>query len=236
VAGWRRHQGVVHAEYGPMTNELGVKCMHRVLALTIVVLCATPAVCEPLPQPRTDFEASSKGPAGTTFVYRHHDGKLRVDVSVPSAQVAATSLVDISGRKVVAMIGPATSAVAVELDLNEAQFGLPPGRLDAKRIGATSVAGEPCNLWEVTHPPSRSATRAALPSATIACITPDGIPLRTETVTNGTRQVVMEATTVTRAVQDPNLFVVPPGTKIMKAPAAMQGLLGAFSGDHGLKP
>jgi hypothetical protein len=219
-----------------MTNELGVKCMHRVLALTIVVLCATPAVSEPLPQPRTDFEASSKGPAGTTFVYRHHDGKLRVDMRVPSAQVAATSLVDISGHKVVAIMGPATSGVAVELDLNEAEFGLPPGLLDAKRIGATSVAGEPCNLWEVTYPPSRSATRAGLPSATIACITPDGIPLRTETVTNSTRQVVMEATTVTRAAQDPNLFVVPPGTKIMKAPAAMQGLLGAFSGNHGLKP
>ena len=210
--------------------------MHRVLALAIVVLCATPAVCEPLPQPRTDFEASSKGPAGTTFVYRHHEGKLRVDVTVPSAQVAATSLVDISGRKVVAMVGPPTSGVAVELDLNEAEFGLPPGLLDAKRIGATSVAGEPCNLWEVTHPPPRSPTRTALPSATIACITPDGIPLRTETVTNKARQVVMEATAVTRTAQDPNLFVVPPGTKIMKAPAAMQGLLGAFSGKNGLKP
>jgi hypothetical protein len=219
-----------------MTNELGVKCMQRVLALTIVVLCATPALSEPLPQPRTDFEASSKGPAGTTFVYRHHEGKLRVDMKVPSAQVAATSLVDIAGRKVVAMVGPATSGVAVELDLNEAEFGLLPGLLDAKRVGATTVAGEPCNLWEVTYPPSRSATRAALPSASIACITPDGIPMRTETVTKGTHQVVMEAMTVTRVAQDPNLFVVPPGTKIMKAPAAMQGLLGAFSGNHGLKP
>jgi hypothetical protein len=219
-----------------MTNELGVKCMQRVLALTIVVLCATPAISEPLPQPRTDFEASSKGPAGTTFVYRHHEGKLRVDMKVPSAQVAATSLVDIAGRKVVAMVGPATSGVAVELDLNEAEFGLLPGLLDAKRVGATTVAGEPCYLWEVTYPPSRSATRAALPSASIACITPDGIPMRTETVTKGTHQVVMEAMTVTRVAQDPNLFVVPPGTKIMKAPAAMQGLLGAFSGSHGLKP
>jgi hypothetical protein len=210
--------------------------MQRVLALTIVVFCATPAISEPLPQPRTDFEASSKGPAGTTFVYRHHEGKLRVDMKVPSAQMAATSLVDISGRKVVAMVGPATSGVAVELDLNEAEFGLLPGLLDAKRVGAATVAGEPCNLWEVTYPPSRSATRAPLPSASIACITPDGIALRTETVTNGTHQVVMEATTMTRVAQDPNLFVVPRGTKIMKAPAAMQGLLGAFSGNHGPKP
>ena len=210
--------------------------MQRVLALTIVVLCATPAISEPLPQPRTDFEASSKGLAGTTFVYRHHEGKLRVDMKVPSAQMAATSLVDISGRKVVAMVGPATSGVAVELDLNEAEFGLLPGLLDAKRVGAATVAGEPCNLWEVTYPPSRSATRAALPSASIACITPDGIPLRTETIINGKHQVVMEATAAARVAQDPNLFVVPPGTKIMKAPAAMQGLLGAFSGNHGLKP
>ena len=139
--------------------------MQRVLALTIVVLCATPAISEPLPQPRTDFEASSKGPAGTTFVYRHHEGKLRVDMKVPSAQMAATSLVDISGRKVVAMIGPATSGVAVELDLNEAEFGLLPGLLDAKRVGAATVAGEPCNLWEVTHPPSRSANRRLSPSS-----------------------------------------------------------------------
>ena len=210
--------------------------MQRVLALTIVVLCATPAISEPLPQPRTDFEASSKGPAGTTFVYRHHEVKLRVDMTVPGAQMAATSLVDISGRKVVAMVGPATSGVAVELDLNEAEFGLLPGLLDAKRVGAATVAGEPCNLWEVTYPPSRSATRAALPSASIACITPDGIPLRTETIINGKHQVVMEATAAARVAQDPNLFVVPPGTKIMKAPAAMQGLLGAFSGNHGLKP
>jgi hypothetical protein len=219
-----------------MTNELGAKRMHRLLALAIVVLCATPAVSEPLPQPRVDFEASSKGPAGTTFLYRHHEGKLRIDVKLPGTQVAATSLVDISGRKVVGIVGPATSGIAVEVDLNEAEYGLPPGLVDAKRIGATSVAGEPCSLWEVTHPPSRAGTRAALPSATISCITPDGIPLRTETVTNGTHQVIMEAIKVTRAVQDPNLFVVPPGTKIMKAPAAMQELLGAFSGNRGTKP
>src|ERR1700751_5301333 len=122
-----------------MTNELGVKYMQRVLALTIVVLCATPAVSAPLPQPRTDFEASSKGPAGTTFVYRHHEGKLRVDMRVPSAQVAATSLLDFPGRRAVAMVGPATAGVAVELDLNEAEFGRPPGLLDAKRVGATTV-------------------------------------------------------------------------------------------------
>jgi hypothetical protein len=210
--------------------------MHRLLALAIVVLCATPALSDPLPQPRIDFEASSKGPAGTTFFYRHHEGKLRIDVKLPGTQVAATSLVDISGRRVVAMVGPATGGMAVELDLNEAEFGLPPGLLDAKRAGAARVAGEPCNLWEVTHPPPRTTTRAALPSATIACITPDGIPLRTETVTNNVRQVVMEAITVTRAAQDPSLFIVPPGTKIMKAPAAMQGLLGAISGSHGPKP
>jgi hypothetical protein len=210
--------------------------MYRTLALAVAVLCATPAISEPLPQPRSDFEARSKGPAGTTFFYRHHEGKLRIDVKLPGTQVAATSLVDISGRKVVTLVGPANSGMAVELDLNEAQFGLPPGLLDAKRIGAASVAGEPCNLWEVTSPPARAATRAALPSATISCITPDGIPLRTETVTNNARKVVMEAMTVSRTAQDPNLFVVPPGTKIVKAPAAMQGLLGAFSGDHAPKP
>jgi hypothetical protein len=126
--------------------------------------------------------------------------------------------------------------MAVELDLNEAEFGLPPGLLDAKRMGATSVAGEPCNLWEVTYPASRAATRAALPTATISCITPDGIPLRTETVTNNAHQVIMEAVTVTRTAQDPSLFVVPPGTKIVKPSAAMQGLLGAFSGNHAPKP
>lgn len=210
--------------------------MHRVLILVIVVFSATSAACDPLPQPRIDFETSSKGPAGTTFVYRHHDGKLRVDVKVPGVQVAATSLVDISAHKVVAMVGPASAGMAVELDFNEAQLGLAPALLDAKRIGATSVAGEPCDLWEVTHSLSQAATRSALPSATISCITADGIPLRTETVTNNAHQVLMEAMTVTRAAQDPNLFVVPPGTKVMKAPAAMQGLLGAFSGSHAPKP
>ena len=178
--------------------------MHRVLALTTVVLCATPAISDPLPQPRTDFETSSKGPAGTTFVYRHHEGKLRVDVSVPGTQVAATSLVDISTRKVVAMVGPANAGMAVEIDLNEAQLGLPPGLLDAKRVGAMSVAGEPCDLWEVTHPAPKLASRSALPTATISCVTADGIPLRTETVTNNAHQVIMEATTVSRAAQDPN--------------------------------
>lgn len=210
--------------------------MHRVLALTTVVLCATPAISAPLPQPRTDFETSSKGPAGTTFVYRHHDGKLRVDVSVPGTQVAATSLVDIATRKVVAMVGPANAGMAVEIDLNEAQLGLPPGLLDAKRIGAMSVAGEPCDLWEVAYPLAKPTARSALPTATISCVTADGIPLRTETVTNKSRQLIMEAATVSRTAQDPNLFVVPPGTKVVKAPAAMQGLLGAFSGNWGLKP
>jgi hypothetical protein len=227
---------MLHAADVTHDKQVGAKRMHRLLALAIVVLCATPALSDPLPQPRIDFEASSKGPGGTTFFYRHHEGKLRIDVKLPGTQVAATSLVDISGRKVVAIVGPASGSMAVELDLNEAEFGLPPGLLDAKRIGAARVAGEPCNLWEVTRPPLRATTRAPLPSATIACITPDGIPLRTETVTNNVRQVVMEAITVTRAAQDPSLFAVPPGTKIMKAPAAMQELLGAFSGSHAPKP
>lgn len=212
--------------------------MYRVLAFILVAFTLTPARSEPLPQPRVDFETSSKGPAGSTFVYRHHAGKMRVDMTLGGSQVAATSIADMAARKAVTMVGPANAGMAFEVDLNEAQLGLAAGTPDAKRLGVATVAGETCNLWEVAVPAANGPSKSALlPSAMVSCVTPDGIPLRTEIINNGARHVViMEAMAVTRAAQDPNLFVVPPGTKIMKAPGPMKGLLGAFIPGSAPKP
>jgi len=204
--------------------------MYFVLIFLLLASAVAPAKADPLPQPHTDFVVKSKGPDGSILTYRYHEGKLRVDIKLAGIPLPTTGIVDMSARKVVALIGAENSGMAIELDLNEAQFGLAPSSLEAKQVGATTVAGEACDLFEVALPPTKGATKSLPPSKTVSCITPDGIPLRTETVSSARRQVVMEAIEVARAPQDARLFAVPPGTKVMKAPAGMSGLLGAISG------
>lgn len=204
--------------------------MYFVLIFLLLASAAVPAKANPLPQPSTDFAVKSKGPEGSSFTYRYHDGKLRVDIKLAGIPMATTGIVDISARKVLALIGAPDSAMAVELDLNEAQFGLAPSSLDAKQVGSATVAGEQCDLFEVVAPPAKIAAKSVPPSKTISCITSDGITLRTEAVSNARHQVVMEAIEITRVPQDPKLFAPPPGTKVMKVPAGMGGLLGALSG------
>ena len=59
-------------------------------------------------------------------------------------------------------------------------------------------------------------------------MTPDGIPLRTEIETKGKKQLVYEATSVTRGPQNPALFALPPGTQVMKVPPGAAGLMPAL--------
>jgi len=210
--------------------------MYFILIFLLLASTAMPAKANPLPLPRTDFVVKSKGPEGSMFTYRHHDGKLRVDVKLAGIPIATTAIVDISTRKVLALIGAPDSGMAVELDLNEAQFGLAPTSLDAKQVGSATVAGEQCDLFETVAPPRKIAAKSVPPSKTISCITPDGITLRLEAVSNAGHQVVMEAIEITRVRQDAKLFAPPPGTKVIKAPAGMAGLLGAISGAGSLKP
>jgi len=67
--------------------------------------------------------------------------------------------------------------------------------------------------------------------ATSACITPDGIALRTEAEIQGTTRVLYEVESLKRGPQDPGLFQLPPGVKVMKVP---QGKFGSMLGIPGV--
>ena len=63
-----------------------------------------------------------------------------------------------------------------------------------------------------------------------ACITPDGIVLRTVASLRGKPQVVFEATELSRAPQSPQQFELPAGVKVTRMPKGMQGFLPGIPG------
>lgn len=91
------------------------------------------------------------------------------------------------GQKIAMHIDPERAAAAASL-LDE----------DARRVGEATIAGETCRDYEFETAKGRAMR---------ACMTSDGIVLRTRDVSRN--RVLWQASRVTRAAQDPDLFVVP---------------------------
>lgn len=117
----------------------------------------------------------------------------RVRVDTPTPGVYA--IMDLRARTL-AMVSDAEHSV---LDMPSPAGGMAPGASQAGRFvrrGADQVAGLPCTEWE---------TADSTGQPTLACYTDDGVMLRAR---RGA-QILVAATRVIYAAQDPALFVVP---------------------------
>ncbi|MFG1477144.1 hypothetical protein V5F53_00600 [Xanthobacter sp. V4C-4] len=177
------------------------------------------AVADPLPLPTADFSLKASLPRGATMDLSHSQGRMRVEVSKPEVPGSVVGIIDLKARRMV-MLAPNLPKMAVEIELPpEYVAGALTGT--GTKGGSSQVAGEPCDIWQVDPPLDRKI------GPTQACITPDGIALRTEADIQGTRRILYEVTNLTRGPQDPRQFELPPGVKVMKVP---QGKLGGMLG------
>lgn len=183
------------------------------------------ALADPLPLPTADFGLKANLPRGAVMDLAYSQGKMRIEVAKPEMAGSMVGIIDLNARRMV-MLSPQMPKVAVEIELPpEYVVGAMSGT--GSKVGRGEVAGEPCDLWQVDPPTDRKV------SATSACITPDGIALKTEAEVQGTTRVLYEVARLTRGAQDPKLFQLPPGVKVMKVP---QGKFGSILGLPGAGP
>lgn len=181
------------------------------------------ASADPVPLPTTDFSLKADLKRGGSIDIAHSQGRMRVEIQKPNVPGSMVGIIDLKARRMVVRT-PNLPNMAVEIELPlEYVLGALSGT--GLRVGEDTVAGEACDVWKV-DPQMKSAL-----GPTTACITPDGIALRTVVEIKGTKQTVFEATSLTRAPQDQAQFQLPPGTQVVKVP---KGKIGAALGIPGL--
>ena len=182
-----------------------------------------PAAADPLPTPTVDFALKAKLRDGGSLDLSHAGGKMRMEMLPKASPAMVVGLIDLKTGKIVVMVR-SMPKMAVQTDLPpEYNFAMLAGAGSGTHVGTAQVAGENCDLWKVE-------TSSATTGPTTACITADGIALRTEVEIQGKPQVIYEATALTRGPQDPQLFVMPTGVQTIKIPkgasaAALPSLL-----------
>lgn len=198
-----------------------------VAALAGAVLSATvwcsPSLADPLPMPSADFALTASLARGGTLKLAHSQSRMRVEMSKPNLPTPVLGLIDLNARKMLMML-PNVPNMAMEIDIpKEYSLGALAG--SGTKVGSSQALGEPCDVWQVE-------SQANLASAsTFACITADGIALRTEVEIDGKRSTLYEVTELTRAPQDPSQFALPAGAQVVKVP---KGKLGNALGLPGL--
>jgi hypothetical protein len=195
--------------------RLGRAAVACLFALTVEPAAIGPLKAEPLPMPRVDYEAKATLSGRGNIVVRHHEGKLRLDFDAAESGVKMTGIFDLASRKLQMTMPVPGAKMAIEMDLKD-EAGLGQATGDGTRVGTATVAGETCDIWHVTK--TQSANTVA------ACITKDGINLRTQLGIDGQARAIMEVTELTRSAQDLSLFRLPPDVKIVKTPAGLGGL------------
>lgn len=177
------------------------------------LLSLTPARAEPIPLPTADFEATATTLGGATMTMHHSGDKARVEVDVG---VSITGIMDLKTRKML-MIGaiPGMSNMAMEIGIGDANYGQVYG--SGKRVGEDTVAGEPCQLWQMDAAKAEHDNKY-VNGPVIVCLSRDNIPLRTQATVDGKLKTITEVTQLKRVRQDPSLFVLPKDVKVMKMP------------------
>lgn len=189
-------------------------------SLLLGATMAGPAAADPLPLPSTDFALKASLKRGGTMDLAHSGSKMRVEMHNPKAKSPIIGLIDLKDRKMVMMM-PNVANLAIEIDIPP-QYALAAMKGEGTRVGQDQVAGETCDLWKV----NAQEDKPNAPEVT-ACITQDGIAMRTETEINGKPQVLYEVTELTRGPQDPKLFKLPDDVQVMKVDKGkLGGLLG----------
>lgn len=182
------------------------------LALAIMAPCAFSHAQElPLLHPSRDVavtyqveSTAGQGQARTRVLHMFWgaDGtKLRLEIEGQEG----IGLVDFRDRRMEVLLPQAH--VVIEAPFSDGSvpgFFIPPGTT-AHREGVDTVAGQACNVWNVTG--SRGSGQA--------CITADGVLLRAGGEKAGQGEGQMLATSVVYGAQPNSLFVVPPGFRRM---------------------
>jgi hypothetical protein len=181
------------------------------------------AIAEPVPLPTVDFEIKATM-MGTGAMTMHHSGdRARVETDVGPMPV--TGIMDLKARKMYMLMAiPGIGNTAMEVGIGDASYGQVYG--NGKHVGSDTVAGEPCELWEMSTAKEKNKN-AHFSGPVIVCLSKDHIPLRTEATVNGKLKVVSQVTEVKRVKQDPSLFELPKGVKIMKMPKGMSESIAA---------
>ncbi len=180
----------------------------------------TPLRADSIPLPTVDYAAKANVYGGGTISSRHSNGKVRVESQVPGVQLPAVSFIDLRTRKMVTSVAiPGVGNVATEVDFSdEGKYGVAIGQ--GRRMGSATVAGENCELWEMTGTNKKGREQTA-----IACLTRDSIVLRVQAMIKGKQETVFEVTEIKRGAQDPKLLAPPANLQVMKLPKDMRELL-----------
>ncbi len=184
----------------------------------------TNAHAEPIPLPNVDFQAKATALGKNNMTLHQSGGKARVELQA-AGMPTITGIMDLSAHKMF-MIGaiPGMQNMAIEIEFgNDTGYGQVMG--EGRRVGTATVTGETCDLWEIDN---TKVGRNRDPIT--ACLAHDNIPLRTEMTIDGKRRTVMEVTELTRAPQDPSLFILPANIQVMKMPKGASEMIQALPG------
>lgn len=176
------------------------------------------AAADPLPYPSADFAMKATLKDGGSLDIAYTDGRMRLEILPKSSPALIVGIVDLKTAKVALMM-PSMPKMAVQADMPPS-FSFAALTGSGTKMGSDTVAGEACDLWKIDAIPNQAAA-----GPTTACITADGIALRTTTEIQGKPQVIYQATSLTRGPQDPRQFMVPPGVQTMKLPKSAAGAL-----------
>ena len=190
----------------------------RLLALadSLVLTLAPAAKAETIPLPKIDYEAKATLLNDGSLLTRHSKGKMRIEVQMRQLKETMIGFIDLNRKVMVLLLPiPGMQDTAVQVGFgDEATFGQVLG--SGERAGEDTVAGERCTIWKVSSNDNRAE----------ACITPDGIALRTRAAIEGKTQTVFEVTELKRQPQKPADLEVPPSVNIMKLPKGIKGIPG----------
>lgn len=175
-------------------------------AFTAVLVTSGLAKAQALPPfpPAVPYEAQVEFSNGMSGTFRYQDGKLRVDAT--SGAGPSTAYIDLAQRTAIVVVSMQGMNMALDVDLTE--FHIPEvSSTSSQLIGPDMVAGEACQVWRVTDPASGKTG--------VACITPDGIPLRAGGSEG--KAPVMVVQNVRRGVQNAADLTPPQGLVTIKA-------------------
>jgi len=176
-----------------------------------------PAFAEPIPLPTVDFEVKATMMGKSEMTMHHSGDRARVEAEIGPLPI--TGIMDLKARKMYMLMSiPGMGKTAMEVGIGDASYGQVYG--DGKRIGSDTVAGEPCDLWEMDGAKPQH-DNAHFSGPVVVCLSSDNIPLRTQATVEGKRRTVTEVIEVKRVKQDPSLFVLPKDAKVMKMPKGM---------------
>jgi len=171
------------------------------------------------PARQAPYKATYKiGDSGQEMVIYASNGKMRSEAMIKAmGKLKPVSLIDRDAKQFVSfMEGPGAPKRATKLsadDLKQYDAMMPRGDTPVKpaKIGADTVAGMGCNVWQLPDVPKGAPNFPEGAPGEQLCMTDDGIMLRA----GPADKPHIIATALERGPQDPALFALPPGYTVV---------------------